>query len=126
MPSTMMKGRVPMEIKKVSISAKRQITIPQRFFTMLGFDTEAECMVRGNELVIRPAKTNTGGEFAEQILADLIAQGYSGSDLLEHFKQAQKEVRPAVNAMLAEAERAATSESEYSSYEDVFNMEEEE
>ena len=38
MSVTMMKGRVPMEMKKVSISAKRQITIPQKFFTMLGFD----------------------------------------------------------------------------------------
>ena len=73
MPATMTKGRVPMEMKKLSISAKRQITIPQKFFTMLGFDTEAECTVRGNELVIRPARANTGGEFAEQILADLIA-----------------------------------------------------
>ncbi len=123
MSSITMKDRVPMEIKKVSISAKRQITIPQRFFTMLGFDTEAECMVRGNELIIRPAKTNTGGEFAEQILADLIAQGYSGNDLLEHFKKAQKEVPQAVNAMLTEAKQAAASEAEYISYEDVFNQE---
>lgn len=53
MSAAIMKGGVPMEMKKVSISAKRQITIPQKFFTMLGFDTEAECMVRGNELVIR-------------------------------------------------------------------------
>ncbi len=88
MPAATMKGSIPMEMKKVSISAKRQITIPQKFFTMLGFDTEAECMVRGNELVIRPAKTNTGGEFAEQILADLIEQGYSGNELLQYFKQA--------------------------------------
>ena len=73
MMETMMKGNVPMEIKKLSISAKRQITIPQKFFTMLGFDTEAECTVRGNELVIRPARTNAGGEFAEQILADTTA-----------------------------------------------------
>ena len=100
MPTTMVKGSVPMEMKKVSISAKRQITIPQKFFAMLGFDTEAECMVRGNELVIRPVKTNTGGEFAEQILEDLVAQGYSGMELLERFKKAQKEVRPAVEAML--------------------------
>ena len=85
MSATMIKGSIPMEIKKVSISAKRQITIPQKFFAMLGFDTEAECMVRGNELVIRPVRTNTGGEFAEQILADLIASGYSGNDLLEGF-----------------------------------------
>ena len=126
MSTTMMKGSVPMEMKKVSISAKRQITIPQKFFTMLGFDTEAECMVRGIELVIRPAKTNTGGEFAEQVLADLIAQGYSGNELLENFKKAQSKMRPAVEAMIMEAERVAASESEYASYEDVFGGEEKE
>lgn len=115
-----------MEIKKLSISAKRQITIPQKFFTMLGFGTEAECTVRGNELVIRPARTNIGGEFAEQILADLIARGYSGSDLLERFKKAQGQVRPAVEAMLMEAERVASLESGSISYEDVFGTEEEE
>ena len=124
MLTTMMKGGVPMEMKKISISAKRQITIPQRFFTMLGFDTEAECMVRGNELVIRPTKANTGGEFAEQILADLIAQGYNGSELLEQFKHVQHQIRPAVETMLNEARCAATSEAKYISYEDVFGEEE--
>ncbi len=126
MPATMLKGSVSMEMKKVSISAKRQITIPQKFFTMLGFEAEAECMVRGNELVIRPVKTNTGGEFAEQILADLIAQGYSGEKLLEHFKKAQNQVRPAIEAMIVEAESVAASESDYVSYNDVFCEEEKE
>ena len=115
-----------MEIKKLSISTKRQITIPLKFFTMLGFDTEAECMVRGNELVLRPARNNAGGEFAEQILGDLIAQGYSGNELLEQFKRTQSKVRPAVEEMLAEAERVAASQSDYVSYEDIFGGEEEE
>lgn len=126
MSTAIMKGRIPMEMKKVSISSKRQITIPQKFFTMLGFDTEAECMVRGNELVIRPARVNSGGEFAEQILADLIGQGYSGDELLARFKTAQKEVRPSVERMLVRAEEAANSKAEYATYEDVFGMEEEE
>lgn len=126
MPATMTKGSIPMEMKKLSISAKRQITIPQKFFTMLGFDTEAECTVRGNELVIRPVRTNTGGEFAEQILADLIAEGYSGNDLLERFKKAQRQVRPAVEAMLVEAVQVASLESGYIAYEDIFSTEEEE
>ena len=65
-----LKGSASMESKKVSISSKRQITIPQKFFTLLGFNTEAECIMRGNELVLRPVKENTSGEFAEQILAD--------------------------------------------------------
>lgn len=125
MSAVMTKGSVPMEMKKLSISAKRQITIPQKFFTMLGFDTEAECTVRGNELVIRPVRTNTGGEFAEQILADLIAQGYGGNELLERFKKAQSQVRPAVEAMLAEAEQTASSKSGHITYEDVFDTEEE-
>ena len=100
-----LKGSASMESKKVSISSKRQITIPQKFFTLLGFNTEAECIMRGNELVLRPVKENTSGEFAEQILADLIRQGYSGEELLEKFKQTQRKIRPAVEAMLAEADR---------------------
>ena len=120
MTAVMVKGNFPMEMKKVSISAKRQITIPQKFFSMLGFDTEAECIVRGNELVLRPAKMQTGGEFAEQILADLISQGYSGEELLVKFKQAQKEVRPAVENMLADAEKVALGQAEYFTYEEVF------
>lgn len=120
MTAAIMKGSFPMEMKKVSISAKRQITIPQKFFSMLGFDTEAECIVRGNELILRPVKTQSGGEFAEQILADLISQGYSGEELLVKFKKAQKEVRPAVEMMLADAEKAALGQAEFSTYDDVF------
>ena len=120
MTAAIMKGSFPMEMKKVSISAKRQITIPQKFFSMLGFDTEAECIVRGNELILRPVKTQSGGEFAEQILADLISQGYGGEELLVKFKRAQKEVRPAVEMMLAAAEKAALGQAEFSTYDDVF------
>ena len=109
--------------KKVSISSKRQITIPQKFFSMLGFGTEAECIVRGNELVLRPVRETSGGEFAEYILADLISKGYSGEVLLEKFKEAQKEVRPAVEKMLEQAELAAAGKTEYASYEDVFGVE---
>ena len=76
------KGDLIMERKIVSISSKRQITIPQKFFEALRFTNEAECVIRGNELVIRPARTNSGGEFAEEILAELIKKGLSGDELL--------------------------------------------
>lgn len=123
MPAATMRGSIPMESKKVSISSKRQVTIPQKFFKMLGFDKEAECIVRDNELIIRPVKENTGGEFAEQILADLIAQGLSGQELLTEFKKAQREVRPAVEKMLADAEAAAEGKTEYAAYDDIFGTE---
>lgn len=121
-----MKGNATMEKKIVSISSKRQITIPQKFFALLGFDTEAECVVRGNELIIRPAKTNAGGEFAEYILADLIAQGLSGDELLKAFKNKQAKVRPAVEAMIADADEVAMGNGEFYTYDDVFNSEDDE
>lgn len=112
-----------MDRKIVSISSKRQITIPQKFFNLLGFGNEAECVIRGNELVIRPVRISTGGEFAEQILADLITQGLSGEQLLNAFKDIQSRVRPAVEAMLGDAERVASGEGEFATYDDIFGAE---
>ena len=121
-----LKGSASMESKKVSISSKRQITIPQKFFTLLGFNTEAECIMRGNELVLRPVKENTSGEFAEQILADLIRQGYSGEELLENLNRHSEKYRPAVEAMLVRS-RPGPAESKSGGYslEDVFGTEDE-
>ena len=123
MNNAIMKGTI-MDRKRVSISAKRQITIPQKFFSQLGFESEAECMIRGNEIVIRPVKQEMGGEFAEMILADLIARGYTGEQLLAEFKKEQRKIRPAVEEMLSDAELAAEGKIDSFSYEDVFGSEE--
>ena len=113
MATIALKGGISMESKKVSISSKRQITIPQKFFTLLGFNTEAECIMRGNELILRPIKNNTGGEFAEQILKELIDEGYSGYELFDEFRIRQAKVRSAVEAMLEEAKNVANGNGEY-------------
>lgn len=124
MPMTVLKGERAMDKKIVSISAKRQITIPQKYYSALDFGTEAEFILRGNELVIRPVKEASGGEFSEQILADLIAQGYNGKELLTKFREMQHKVRPAVEAMISEAEDVASSKGKYETYGDVFGAEE--
>lgn len=121
-----MKGKSVMDKKIVSISSKRQITIPLKYFTALGFSEEAECILRGNEIVVRPARVTSGGEFAEQILADLLASGLGGEKLLAEFKRRQAQVRPAVEAMLAEAENVANGRGEYSTYDEIFGAEEDE
>lgn len=113
------KGTSVMEKKIVSISSKRQITIPQKFYTALGFADEAECIVRGNELIIRPARVQSGGEFAEQILTDLIAEGLSGNELLTEFKKRQAKVRPAIETMIHQAEDAAQETGKYFTYDEL-------
>ena len=101
------KGGSKMDRKVLSISSKRQITIPQKFYQLLGFGDEAECVLRGNELIIRPIKTVSGGEFAEQILEELISEGLSGEVLLARFKERQAQIRPAAGCMLGEAGKNA-------------------
>jgi bifunctional DNA-binding transcriptional regulator/antitoxin component of YhaV-PrlF toxin-antitoxin module len=112
-----------MNRKVLSISSKRQITIPQKFYKALGFGDEAECVMRGDELVIRPVKTISGGEFAEQILTELIAEGLSGEALLTRFKEKQAQIRPAVEAILSDAEEVAEGKGNFATYEDVFGTE---
>jgi len=105
--------------KRISVSQKRQITIPIDFFNALGVGTEVECIVREGALVIRPVRDD-GGTFDEEILADLIAQGFSGNELLAKFKQTRRKIRPAVEALLDEAKQAAAGQANALSYDEVF------
>ncbi len=109
--------------KRVTISSKRQFTIPQKFFTELGFDREADCIMGEGMLILRPVSSASGGDFAEQILAELIAEGYSGEELLKEFKLRQSKIRPAVKAMIEAAKDAVNGIGEYYSYSDIFDTE---
>ena len=99
-----------MERKIISVSGKRQITIPQKYFEALGFNNEAECILQDNAIVIRPIKENSGSEFSEQILADLIAQGMSGQELLAKFKEMSKKIAPAMEKLIDESDSIAKDE----------------
>ena len=93
-------------ISVISISSKRQVTIPQKFFENLGFQNEAECIVKDGGIFIKPIGI-TGDDFSEEILKDLVTQGYSGNKLLEKFKECRKQIRPAVEKMMEEADLVA-------------------
>ena len=112
------------EQKRVTISAKRQLTIPQKFYKTLGFDRDAVCTMTDGMLIIEPAPRVSGGEFAENILADLIAEGYAGQELLIEFKKRQAKIKPAVEMLLAKARDAAEGKGEYATYDDIFGSEE--
>jgi len=112
-----------MERKIISVSGKRQITIPQKYFEVLGFSGEAECILQNNAIVIRPIRENTGNEFSEQILADLIAQGVSGQELLVKFKEMSKNITPAINNLIGEADIIAQGDKKSATMADIFGAE---
>lgn len=124
MPQTVQKEESPMIKKRISVSGKRQITIPIEFFNKVGIEKEVDCYVQNNAIIIRPVREN-GGEFDEEILADLISQGFSGQELLDRFKALRRQIRPAVERLLDEARLAAEGKGKYSSYDEVFGPENE-
>jgi hypothetical protein len=113
-----------LERKIISVSMKRQLTIPQKYFESLGFDNEAECILQDDGLLIRPLRDTSVGEFSEQILADLISQGYQGQELLEKFKLYSKAVRPAVLKMIEESEKYTSNGKGRIPMEELFGAEE--
>ena len=111
--------------KKISISVKRQITIPQQYFESLGFGSEAVCELKDNGIFIRPVKAETSGEFDEFILADLIEQGLEGKELRTKFKETRKQIRPAVEKMLDDGRKLAESDKGKLSFDELFGSEDE-
>ncbi len=49
--------------------------------------------------------------FAEEILTDLVKQGYSGEKLLTEFKKINRKIRPAVEKLIEEADEIAKASS---------------
>jgi hypothetical protein len=108
--------------KRIPVSEGKQITIPIDFFNAVGVENEVDCYVQNNAIILRPIR-NDGGEFSEEILSDLISQGYSGNELLQKFKEIRRKIRPAVESLLAEAVDAANGKAPYFTYEDIFGTE---
>lgn len=92
--------------KRISVSKKRQITIPQKFFDSLNIGEEVECIMTNSEIIIRPIRQET--EFAEEILKDLVAKGFQGEHLLDEFRKTRSKIRPAIKRMIDEAELIAS------------------
>ncbi len=109
--------------KRIAVSGKRQITIPIEFYNQLGIENEVECYLQGESLIIRRAIPEAHREFAEQILADLIAQGLQGEELMKQFRLINRSIRPAVEELLADADKAASGKARLVGMSDVFGSE---
>lgn len=108
--------------KRISVSSKRQITIPKEFYESLNISEEVLCQVVDGALIIKPVQEEV--DFSEFILRDLVNEGYQGEELLHEFTHRKSQIRPALSQMIAENRDHIV----YSNTEDYFNhlMDEEE
>ncbi len=109
--------------KRISVSGKRQITIPLEFCKALNIENEVECIMKDNSIIIRPIVDTSQDNFADFILEDLIKEGYKGQKLLEEFKKRKAEIRYAIENVKNETSKVAEDEAQYSVIEEVLKEE---
>ncbi|MFK3988525.1 AbrB/MazE/SpoVT family DNA-binding domain-containing protein [Exiguobacterium mexicanum] len=88
--------------KKVAVSSKRQIAIPKEFFDAIGIEKEIIMELNDGVINIKPVRTHTD-DFSEEILADVIQEGFTGNDILKEFQRRKNMIRPAISQMIEEA-----------------------
>ncbi len=91
--------------KRISVSKQRQITLPKEFYDQLGIGDEVFVELHNNRLVIRPVREED--DFAEEILKELVAEGFEGEELIREFNYRRKQIRPAFLKLLEEAKKEA-------------------
>ncbi|MDR3206949.1 MAG: AbrB/MazE/SpoVT family DNA-binding domain-containing protein [Oscillospiraceae bacterium] len=85
----------------IKVTDNRQITIPLNFYEKLHFGKEAECILADDSIVIRPFAVSDES-FAVEILVDLVAQGYSGKELIANFTRQLEHIQSAIDTALRE------------------------
>lgn len=86
--------------KRVNVSSQRQITLPKEFFDEMGIGKELLVEFVGNRLVLRPVKEEE--DFSVEILNELVAEGFSGEELVAEFTARKAQLEPALQRYLEE------------------------
>ena len=115
-------GLTDMESRIIRISSKKQITIPQVFYEKLGLGREAECILRGDELIIRRLD-KANDDYSDLILQDLVQQGYGGDELVKEFRKRKTGIREAAQKLVDDAVSFAKKDTRdgESIHEDIFS-----
>lgn len=91
-------------LRRVKVSKQRQISIPKDFYDALNIDDEATVEFTGKELIIRPLIAEEE-DFSEDILRDLVRQGYTGDELIQKFSKMKRNIPKALDYMKKETQK---------------------
>ena len=80
-----------MKSKTIKVSAQRHLVIPKEYYDTLGISEEVTIELHDGHLVIKPV-IKVDEDFAENLLEDLIAAGFSGEELVAKFKEIKQMV----------------------------------
>lgn len=77
--------------KTIKVSAQRHLVIPKEYHEALNIGEEVTVELHEGHLVIKPV-IKVDEDFAENLLEELIAAGFSGEELVAKFKEVKQMV----------------------------------
>ena len=77
--------------KTIKVSAQRHLVVPKEYYDALNIGEEVTIELHEGLLVIRPI-VKVDENFAENLLEELIAAGFSGEELVAKFKEVKQMV----------------------------------
>ena len=77
--------------KTIKVSAQRHLMIPKEYYDILNIGEKVTIELHEGQLVIKPI-VKVDENFAENLLEELIAAGYSGEELVAKFKEVKQQV----------------------------------
>ena len=95
--------------KIVRVTSKRQFTIPKKYYDSLKLGDRVKCYQEGRKLVIEPAREDEFWDFSTDILRDLVADNYTGEDLLKEFEARKQNAARALERLADEARNDAAA-----------------
>lgn len=102
--------------RRVPVSSNHQITIPEEFADAIGIGDEVTVELLNNRLVVRPASPNPD-DFSEEILSELIDEGYEGEELKKAFAERRAQISGALENLVEEARQSKS----YDSFEEMLD-----
>jgi bifunctional DNA-binding transcriptional regulator/antitoxin component of YhaV-PrlF toxin-antitoxin module len=110
------------ERKIISVTGKRQVTIPLEFYEKLRLGKEVECFLTNETIVLRPLNTSDDS-FSMEILKDLVSQGYNGDELLRKFSEQSSSIKKAIGVLIDESDDIAKGKRKSATTKDIFGEE---
>ncbi|GED33702.1 AbrB/MazE/SpoVT family DNA-binding domain-containing protein [Brevibacillus centrosporus] len=110
--------------KKITVTGKRQITIPKSFFDHLGFGTTVAAYLRDGGIFLEPVKedANTTIDFdTREIVREAIAEGLTGDELADEISRRIIELNKLMDRRIQEFERDMSGDSVDDGEVDDFN-----
>lgn len=107
----------PIQVRVGKITAKRQLTIPKDFYEQFNFGENVELVLEHDGIKIKKIKSSNESfeDFSDLILEDLIAEGFSGKELLDEFKIRKNLIPVAFSKMVDDMERSIKKDNRSSS-----------